>query len=90
MTADFVIDLLARTWRAPEVFVVPYRLAGNRYAYAATDHDGHYAHLNLQPDGRTYHFTPGFCPLCGEPSHGILCEGCAITRGESNVPEAET
>ncbi|MBN1660250.1 MAG: hypothetical protein JXA93_17765 [Anaerolineae bacterium] len=52
LTMDQVEAKMSRVWNR-EVFVVPYRLAGNRYTYAASDHGEHWLPLKTSwVDGR--------------------------------------
>lgn len=63
LTMEQVEAKLAHVW-GQEVFVVPYRICGNRYAYVATDHGDHWLPLKTSWVGRRQVFAPedGYWP----------------------------
>jgi hypothetical protein len=51
LTIDEVVAKMSEVWRRRAV-VVPYRISGNRYIYALTDHGEHWMQLQTSWFGR--------------------------------------
>ena len=57
LTINQVSERMSLAW-GRQAFVVPFRLAGNRYSYVATDHKDHWLPLRTSWDGGRQMFEP--------------------------------